>query len=350
MSEGKSIKDTIKELLCFAGAIIIAFLSIYLFSGDRGAWQGVPLILFAPAISSIYNNRKAIYVLYGYLALAVSIYDKAQLSFSLKYTAVVLVIAFVSIFVKRMIVTGVTIKGKRGLAFLLGAVVLTGASLFAYADYNGTYFGNINASKENIASFEQKYADCEIEFTIGNTYYSHTAGGYLTEMSFYHREQITASYGANTKSGVVDGYRNYCASLMMEERANDLGNLLSYHYRRDIDFAVRYDEMKGDDLLLPYSREDDYAHLMSFDIAFYDVIESKEAFAKLCEEYFSHIESGKFEYDSITFYGGNEKGFKYQITLEKGSGQSVKAENVMDFDKRTFKKYTSESDIKEYWR
>ena len=342
--------ERIRRLCGFALAVAVGFTSVYLFSGNRGAWQGVPFILFAPAVSDILcKNRRAVCVLYAVFALFMSRIDAESIEYSVKYTAVVLAISIVSVFVKRLVVTSIALKERRGAAaaFIGAAIIITVAALAVYPMYNGTYFGNIKCAEQNRSAFSEKYEPAGLEYTVGNTYYSHKAGGYLTEMKLTDVD-ITAEYSANGRDGEIDGYKNYCAKLMMDEASDDLKYILSYHYSSGIDFAVRPGEYTGKGVLTPESRVKDYAEFMSFEIAFYDRIDSKDDFASLCRSYFGYIEESDFVYENITFYGVN--GYTYQLTLPHGYTGDITANEVEKFDKPSFKKYSSDSDVKEYWK
>lgn len=351
--------ERIRRLCGVSLAVAVAFTSVYLFSGNRGAWQGVPFILFAPALSDVLcKNRRAVCVLYAVIAFFMSRIDAESIEYSVKYTAVVLGISIVSVFVKRLVVTAIAVKEKRGTAaaFLGAAILITVAALAVYPMYNGTYFGNIKGEEQNRAAFADKYGEAGLEYTVGNTYYSHKAGGYLTEMKLTD-VGITAGYSANGRDehqlGEIDGYENYCAKLMMDEASDDLKYILSYHYSSGIDFAVRPGawrpgEYTGEGVLTPESRVKDYAEFMSFEIAFYDRIDSKDDFASLCRSYFGYIEESDFVYENITFYGVN--GYTYQLTLPHGYTGDITANEVLKFDKSSFKKYSSDSDVKEYWK
>lgn len=349
-SGGNSEMDQkLKKLAGFAVAVFLAFASVWIFSGERGAWQGVPFILIAPAIANIFfADRRVIYALFALCGFTVSAFDYASISYSIKYTLVVLAIAFLSVLVKRLVVTGFRIRMVKGLLCLAVALCITVAAFVVYTVYNGTYFGSISAAKENKAAFEEKYRDTEIVFTSGNTYYSKAAGGYLTEFDFSHGEPVTALYSKNARDGEVDGYHNYCAALMMQEKADDLAYILSYHYSRDYDFAVRYADFVGKVQLLPWSDEDNFDHMMNFEIAFEERFDSREAFAERCLEYYDIIEESDFEYNGITFLGVN--GYTYQLTVPMDKKELVTAENVVDFDRKSFKVYKNEDDVKNFWK
>ncbi len=339
----------LKKLAGFTVTVFLAFASVWIFSGERGAWQGVPLILVAPAIANIFfSDRRVIYALFALCAFSVSAFDYASISYSFKYTAVVLVIAFLSVFVKRLVVTGFRIRMVKGLLCLVAALCITVAAFAVYTVYNGTYFGSVAAAKENRVAFAEKYQDIEIEFTPGNTYYSKTAGGYLTEFDFSHGEIVTALYSKNARDGEVDGYHNYCAALMMQEKADELAYILSYHYSRDYDFAVRYADFVGKVLLLPWSDQENFDHMMNFEIAFDERFDSEATFAKRCRDYYEIIEKAGFEYNGITFLGVN--GYTYQMTVPMGRKELVTEENVTDFNKKAFRVYKSEEDVKNYWK
>ena len=136
---------TLMKYCGFALAVAAAFTAVYLFSGNRGAWQGVPIILFAPVISDIlFKNSKAVCAVYALIAFIMSRFDGESIEYSVKYTAVVLGIAVVSIFVKRLVVTALVYKENRKLfaALFVFAAVICAAALFVYPMYNGTFFGN----------------------------------------------------------------------------------------------------------------------------------------------------------------------------------------------------------------
>ncbi len=344
--------EIIKKYCGFALAVAAAFIAVYLFSGNRGAWQGVPIILFAPIISDIlFKNSKAVCALYAVIAFVMSRFDGESIEYSVKYTAVVLGIAIVSIFVKRLVVTALTYKknSKLSAALFAAAAMIAVAAFFVYPMYNGTFFGNLRAAELNRAAFLEKYSGTKIESTEEKTFYSSKAGGYLTEMrvSMYNHV-IIADYCANGKYGEVDGYRNYCARLMMDEAADDLKHALSFTYTSGVDFAVRPGEFSGEGVLLPDSRTEEYADRMSFEIAFYDRIDTAEDFAALCRDYNRIIEESGFVYESITYYGVN--GYTFQMTLPYGYSGEITANEVEKFDRATFKKYSSDNDVKEYWK
>lgn len=343
---------TLMKYCGFALAVAAAFTAVYLFSGNRGAWQGVPIILFAPVISDIlFKNSKAVCAVYALIAFIMSRFDGESIEYSVKYTAVVLGIAVVSIFVKRLVVTALVYKENRKLfaALFVFAAVICAAALFVYPMYNGTFFGNLRAAEVNRTAFLEKYSGTGIESTGGKTYYSRKAGGYLTEMRVSaYNNVIIADYCADGTHGEVDGYKNYCARLMMDEKADEIKHALSFSYTSGIDFAVRPGDYSGDDVLLPDSRTEEYADKMSFEIAFYDRTDTAEEFAALCRSYNGIIEESGLVYESITYYGVN--GYTFQMTLPHGYTGEITANEAEKFDRSTFKKYSSDSDVKENWK
>lgn len=342
--KNSEINSVIK--FCIAG--ILCFIAAYLSELTLGAVATVPFILILPAIAYLlYRKTVPIAALCALSGFIVKCVFSSDIALILKFTVFCAVFSFISSNICRC-VSELLLKKKLKIFKAVFFSLLFIVAFVIYFILYGTIFGNIASNKMNCDYLKTTYPDQN--FLIGNTYYSLFDKCYVTEFGFSSRERYSAKVSALTESNaVIDGYRDYISSELMNVVLSELRASLSTIAYEGSDFAIRNGKIDTDDILTSKSTVSEYRNKMCFEIAFYYQFNSEESFEEMCRSYIKHLsEYREINYKQITFYGfgyDNSKDFAY--TLDYISATDEIQRN--NFDSKNFDRYFSEKDTHKYW-
>lgn len=335
------MKDNKFGLIRFAIAGILCVTSAYFTEKAFGVFASLPITIVL-CIAAYFIYKKPIPLIFlcslgGLIFKAAFTSDAAAIIKSVIICAVLSALSVTSMhlcFGNRRKTTRVYSAG----------ILLLFLSLSIHLIVFGTFFGNLTSKELNENYIRTEYPD--VEFTIESTYYSPKDGRYLTDAVFRDKEVYTAQFSApKGNKATIDGYKDYCEARLLEYGTKRLKSFLESHEHEGENFALRRSGISLADRLQSKAEPEDYYRYMMYDIAFYDVFTSKEAFIERCRGFVQYIPN-VFEFNSIRFYGiGNSGSFEYQADF---SGNRQLSE-PSSFDGKQFETYFSDKDTHKYW-
>lgn len=338
----------INSVISFFIAGVLSFAAAYLSELTLGAVATIPFILILPAIAYLFYKKPVhiagLCALSGFIVKCVFTSD---IPLIIKFTIFCAVFSFISVTFCRCISGLILRKTAKTHKVIISSIVFIIALVIYFMLY-GTIFGNLSSNTVNREYLEKTYP--EQDFLVGNTYYSVSDRRYVTEFGFSSRERYSAKVSAE-KNGeaVIDGYRDYISSDLMNVVLSELRTSLSSFAYEGSDFVIRNGKIDTSDILTVQSSVADYRDKMCFEIALYYKFPTKESFEEMCKSYIEHLSGyDTLLYKQIRFYGfgyNNDKDFSYTLDYIFGTDEI----QSYDFDSSDFERYFSEKDTHRYW-
>ncbi len=344
------LKFVLSGLLIFSGVLLVL--------PEAGALRTLPFLpMLAIAANFFYDDVKincgfaVLFSFVMYCVQGVAIWKCAVIAL------LCALICLVSVYGAKLVILAVKMKKskysiKRQLVKLvLCAAVCCVLSVLCF----GNAYGYFSHDKQNKAYVNNHYSEqADVKFT----YFDAFDFEYKTVVSF---EDESVKYGDDNdfcisrKNGkITDNVRDYCEEKMLEKSVKKLKASLNRATPNPASYEVSncFVKFEKNEVLAFDADGDNYLDRTVFVVSFYDFVNNKSDFDKLCTGYMEKLsENEDFTFNEILFLGGNAESLLYTAVVSPKTNINNIAAEIKDFDKDFVKGYgITEKTYLDYWQ